>query len=322
MSKLNEPKQVLNILFSEAEIRRRMLVLILLCIFATPSFPQEFKPYPHANISKSQWQTYFNEVKEKHGTTVQDIEAENLLVFTDKSSGTIFGFTKSGHPAHPAWIARKPEQRGDSMFIGQIGYFAGDEPAFAKLWKEYLALNEKVIEDAKRKQQAEVKSSATGKLQLTHVRSALNQDKEWAPTDRQTVALERAVLEYFEHLDSSRFSEMYELFTPEVKRMIPPEQYVREQVETKRTSGALKGRRIASVTWYKDAQGFIGVFAAVDHSSDYENLALHCGFVIMSERQDGHYSVQRTEVNRVDRQTAKDMSKERLDDFRKTYGCK
>lgn len=57
------------------------------------------------------------------------------------------------HPAHPAWIARKPEQCGDSIFIGQIGYFAGAEPPFAKLFREYLALNEKLKEDLKRRRE-------------------------------------------------------------------------------------------------------------------------------------------------------------------------
>jgi hypothetical protein len=114
---------------------------------------QEFKPYPRANITVTQWQTYFDEVREKHGDTVQDIEDQKLLVFTDKATTTIYGFTKPGHAAHPAWIARKPEQRGDSLFIGQIGYFAGAEPPFAKLFRDYLELNEKMKAEIKSRQQ-------------------------------------------------------------------------------------------------------------------------------------------------------------------------
>jgi len=122
-------------------------------LFASGAYAQEFKPHPRANITEAQWLAYFDEVREKHGATVQDIEDQKLLVYTDKATTTIYGFTKPGHPAHPAWIARKPEQRGDSLFIGQIGYFAGAEPPFAKLFREYLALNEKMKEDIKRRQQ-------------------------------------------------------------------------------------------------------------------------------------------------------------------------
>jgi hypothetical protein len=129
------------------------LVSLTAIHMASAAQAQEFKPYPRANITEAQWQAYFDEVREKHGATVQDIEDQKLLVYTDKATSTIYGFTKPGHAAHPAWIARKPEQRGDAIFIGQIGYFAGAEPAFAKLFREYLALNEKMKEDIKRKQQ-------------------------------------------------------------------------------------------------------------------------------------------------------------------------
>jgi hypothetical protein len=131
---------------------QRTATLVAL-LFAAVAQAQEFKPYPRANITEAQWQAYFDEVRSKHGATVQDIDDQKLLVYTDKATTTIYGFTKPGHPAHPAWIARKPEQRGDSIFIGQIGYFAGAEPPFAKLFRDYLALNEKMKEDIKRKQE-------------------------------------------------------------------------------------------------------------------------------------------------------------------------
>ncbi|HEY0956588.1 MAG TPA: hypothetical protein VGE36_17670 [Roseateles sp.] len=127
-------------------------VALTASFLGTGACAQEFKPYPRAHITEDQWQAYFDEVRVKHGATVQDIEDQKLLVYTDKATTTIYGFTKPGHPAHPAWIARKPEQRGDSLFIGQIGYFAGAEPPFAKLFREYLALNEKMKEDIKRRQ--------------------------------------------------------------------------------------------------------------------------------------------------------------------------
>jgi hypothetical protein len=131
-------------------------VLVLIAILMlSPKIAgaQEFKPYPRANITEAQWQKYFDEVREKYGTEAQGIETQKLIVFTDKATNTIYGFTKPEHPAHPAWITRKLEQRGDELYIGQIGYFAGSEPPFAQLFKEYLALNAKMKEDVKRRQQ-------------------------------------------------------------------------------------------------------------------------------------------------------------------------
>lgn len=128
-------------------------VALTVFLLGSGAHAQEFKPYPRANITEAQWQSYFDEVREKHGATVQDLEDQKLLVYTDRATTTIYGFTKPGHPAHPAWITRKPEQRGDSLFIGQIGYFAGAEPPFAKLFRDYLALNEEMKEEFKRRQQ-------------------------------------------------------------------------------------------------------------------------------------------------------------------------
>jgi hypothetical protein len=134
-------------------VARAIAVLFCSFLLAERASAQEFKPYPRANITEAQWQRYFDEVREKHGASVQDIGDQKLLVFTDKTTNTIYGFTKEGHPAHPAWITRKLEQRGDELFVGQIGYFAGSEPPFGQLFREYLALNVKMKEDAKRKQQ-------------------------------------------------------------------------------------------------------------------------------------------------------------------------
>lgn len=134
-----------------------LIALVAGVILSAHASAQEFKPFPRANITEPQWQKYFDEVREKHGAEVQDIEDQKLLVFTDKATSTIYGFTKPGHPAHPAWISRKLEQRGDELYVGQIGYFAGSEPPFAQLFKEYLALNAKMKEEVKRRQQEATK---------------------------------------------------------------------------------------------------------------------------------------------------------------------
>ena len=53
-----------------------------------------------------------------------------------------YAFTTKGHPAHPAWITRQVVESEDTVDIKQIGYFAGDEEPFAKLFQQYLELND------------------------------------------------------------------------------------------------------------------------------------------------------------------------------------
>jgi hypothetical protein len=136
------------------------LSILAVAALAGPVSAQEFKPFPRANISAAQWTAYFDEVRTKHGSNVQDIDDQKLLIYTDAATTTLYAFTKPGHPAHPAWITRKPEQRNDNIFIAQIGYFAGEEPPFAQLFRSYLALNEKMKEDIKRKQPESTKGQA------------------------------------------------------------------------------------------------------------------------------------------------------------------
>ena len=123
--------------------------IAILLLAQAPAAAQEFKPHPNASITLPQWQAYFDEVKQKHGGSMQDIEPQKLLVFEDGATKTFYAFTKPGHPAHPAWVTRRVEQRGDSIVVNQVGYFAGDEPSFVRLFRSYSELNAKAREDFK-----------------------------------------------------------------------------------------------------------------------------------------------------------------------------
>lgn len=145
-------------------------VFILSCF---PTVAQEFKPYPRADISKRQWQTYFDEVVAKHGNTAQKQNDEKLVIYADALSNTSYVFTQDGHPAHPAWITRQLQQRAGNVNIGQIGYFAGDEAAFAALYRSFSAQNEQVSRNARLQRDADaslmsvsVETNADGALTL------------------------------------------------------------------------------------------------------------------------------------------------------------
>jgi hypothetical protein len=108
----------------------------------------EFKPHPTANISEPQWVAYFALVKTAHGKSMQRFPDIHLVVFED-GAGAYYAFTQPGHPAHPAWITRKLLGEAGNLSMNQIGYFAGDEAAFAKLYQQYQVLTQKSIEQLK-----------------------------------------------------------------------------------------------------------------------------------------------------------------------------
>jgi hypothetical protein len=119
-------------------------------VAAAPVLAIEFKPYPVAQITEAQWANYYEQVRSAHGADRQEFPGERLIVFHDKATATSYAFTQPGHAAHPAWITRKVVQRGNDIFIDQIGYFAGSEPPFATLYQQYQVLNQRTVEQLKK----------------------------------------------------------------------------------------------------------------------------------------------------------------------------
>jgi hypothetical protein len=111
-----------------------------------PAHAQPFRPHEQAHITVAQWQAYFDEVRGKHAGTEQRFDREHLVLFNDKASLMSWAFTAPGHPAHPAWVTRQPVTDGNHVKIRQIGFYAGDEAAFRKLFATYLVLTSKMQE--------------------------------------------------------------------------------------------------------------------------------------------------------------------------------
>jgi hypothetical protein len=114
----------------------------------------EFKPYPTARITQAQWQGYLDGIKAAHGASAQEFREQRLVVFQDNATVTSYAFTLPGHAAHPAWVARRVTGFGGDVKLDTIGYFAGEEAAFAELFRQYQALNQRMIEDLKRQKGA------------------------------------------------------------------------------------------------------------------------------------------------------------------------
>jgi hypothetical protein len=111
---------------------------------------QEYQPYPEARITKSQWQSYFDQVRGEFGSTELHPSAK-LVQFN--STDTFYVFTEPGHPAHPAWVTQQIVKMDGGLGMRQVGYFAGEESAFATLFYAYRARIAKVREDFKRRSQ-------------------------------------------------------------------------------------------------------------------------------------------------------------------------
>jgi hypothetical protein len=121
--------------------------------FAEAAVAQDYQPYPTPQVTPEQFASYAELVRQNHGDTAQVVREEKVIVFSDMRTRTFWVFTTKDHPAHPAWITRQMFEDKGQVNVRQIGYFAGPEAEFAKLFRSYQERNAQLMEDVQRRNQ-------------------------------------------------------------------------------------------------------------------------------------------------------------------------
>jgi len=129
------------------------LAAALLALLAGQAWAQEFQPFPEPKVTPEQYAAYADQVRQAFGFTADFIREDNVIVFSDERTRTFWVFTTKDNPAHPAWITRQMVEENGQVRVRQIGYYAGSEPAFAKLFRAFQDRNAKLMEDVQRRNQ-------------------------------------------------------------------------------------------------------------------------------------------------------------------------
>jgi hypothetical protein len=135
---------------------RSALLAVLLLVALWPdaaALAQEFQPYPSPKITVDQWQKYLLEVRSHHEASAEIYKDKNVVVFSDPTTRTFYIFTTKDNPAHPAWITRQIVEEGGKVNVRQIGYFAGAQEPFDRMFSEYLQLNEQLKHEVEQRNQ-------------------------------------------------------------------------------------------------------------------------------------------------------------------------
>jgi hypothetical protein len=120
-------------------------------MLAAPALAQEFQPYPTPQITREQWAQYAEQIRQTYLASAEILAGQNQVAFSDMRTRTFWIFTTKDHPAHPAWITRQMVEENGQVRVRQIGYFAGSEPEFAKLFRFYQERNAQLMEDVARR---------------------------------------------------------------------------------------------------------------------------------------------------------------------------
>lgn len=122
-------------------------------LVAAPALAQEWQPYPQPKITVEQWKAYLDEVRALHEASAEIYKGKGLVVFSDPETRTFYIFTTKNHAAHPAWITRQVIEEGGQVHVRQIGYFAGRQEPFDKLFREYQMRNDELVKEVEKRNQ-------------------------------------------------------------------------------------------------------------------------------------------------------------------------
>jgi Protein of unknown function (DUF4019) len=158
--------------------------------------------------------------------------------------------------------------------------------------------------------------------EVAQVVAQSNQDAQWQPVAEQRERVLRDVLTYLVAKDEGRFADAYARFADSQKTSVP---FVRWEADMRAfysSAGQAQGRTLKKVTWYKNpANTQPGIYAAVDFTSQFSELSLHCGFVALRQQMDGSFTVVREEENSISKREMLKLSPDALRNIRAQYRC-
>jgi len=152
--------------------------------------------------------------------------------------------------------------------------------------------------------------------------ASTNQDRQWQPTDLQRELVVRDTYAYLAAKDEQKFADAYSKFSASQKEAVPYDKWRADMESFYSTAGTVEGRTVRKVTWYKNpANAQPGIYAAVDFSSRFSKLSLHCGFVAWRQQMDGSFQLVREEENSIPKAEMSKLTPEMLQKIRAQFRC-
>jgi hypothetical protein len=259
---------------------------------------QEFKPYPDAKVTVAQWQAYLDLVREKVGSSKRSFPAQHLETYSNEATRTVYAFTELGHPAHPAWITRRVVEDKKGVSMEQAGFFAGDEPAFAKMFAEYQRMHERINPSKRGGGTAHSPPSpATGVID--------------EPAGQGAIV--RGVLDKFlREYDQADGDGGWSSLTPGLQQLTSLDKWQSDRVQFLTLAGVVGGHDIDKITWYLNPpqSEALGLYAAYDLSCHFASL-FYCGEVVIlySPKVGDPFTVMRYEHDVVTHESAQGLCK-------------
>ena len=142
-------------------------------------------------------------------------------------------------------------------------------------------------------------------------------------TPEQVRRVEQQTRLYFEAKDHGRYTGAYDLMAASLKQGITFETWKGKAEAFNAKAGAIERRTISKITWYYNPPDVEpGLYAAVDFTSKFAGVDIHCGFLAWREQLDGKFVLVREEENYLDKQTQQKLKPGDLEKVRQQFNCK
>jgi hypothetical protein len=86
-------------------------------------------------------------VRARPGISCKLSEAQDEVMCSASAETTIWVFTTTGHPGHPALVERTMVVQPDGLSIARHGKYAGSRPEFDRWYRQFEALDRRQIAD-------------------------------------------------------------------------------------------------------------------------------------------------------------------------------
>lgn len=118
-----------------------LAAVILSCPHALPVAVADLPEFADAKITSREWEDLRATVGALPDADCQVDPDNALCVCSSRERKTVWVFTLTTNPAHPAVVERKVVGVGDRVQVLSRGYFAGSEAAFAEWFAGFAVMD-------------------------------------------------------------------------------------------------------------------------------------------------------------------------------------
>jgi hypothetical protein len=148
--------------------------------------------------------------------------------------------------------------------------------------------------------------------------------QQWEPAEEDQLRIKLLSYQYLQAKESQDYEAAFAAFSDTTAAAIDFKSWKANQRKFKAAAGAEVSSLFTRVTWYDNPSNapLSGIFAAVDYSSVYANISIHCGYLMWHKKDDGSFELIREEQNHIDNATQKKLSAGEIADIKAKFGCK